>query len=399
MKDKTNHLVWDYLLIFLFIVSSGAVFWHGFSPAIAFSVFFVFSLANVFFVKRNFGKGGNNSFLFIPLIIILCIINYLVYSIELKDNSTFGYIVSLSGAYFVISRYDFYYFRKILTNIVYYITLFGLIVFLLSELNVLPVYVVTLAGSDYTMFLFYTLGWPDMFHRFSAIWHEPGACQIVLNTVLWLHFDKFCSWNWDSKQLKKCIVILIGSIATLSTGSYLVLMLMLISVLLKVKIKGKHKVIIYTLLVIAAPIIIYVVFNSPVIQNKIFDAEGEHISKINRLSDINALWRMTLERPVLGYGLGSVEFWKISDAYGNTACSTGILTYSASLGISWLVLFLVFLWRSIKKMNIGNAAIFLFSAIVLMQFNEKFIEYPITSIFIFSFNTYKLIKVPCLQRN
>ncbi len=36
----------------------------------------------------------------------------------------------------------------------------------------------------------------------------------------------------------------------------------------------------------------------------------------------------------------------------------------------------------------GKASIILLIAVVMMQFNEKFIEYPITNIFIFKFASY-----------
>ena len=384
-----KHLVWDYFVVFLFVITSGAVFWHGMSPAVAFSVFFIVSLINVAFIKRNLLRLRNNSISFIYIVVVLSIINFIVYDVEYKDNSAFGYIVALMGSYLVVSRYDFYYFRKLFTNVVYVITIVGIIVFLLSEIEILPVYtLVTKSGTDYTMFLVYTLGWPDFFHRYSGIWHEPGACQIVLNTILWLHIDNICKWKWESGTLKKCIVILIGSLLTLSTGSYMALMLLVVSIFFNVKISGKYRFLIIVLLVTIIPLILYVFFNSPVIQDKLFDTEGEHVSKINRFADISALWRMTTERPLLGYGLGSVDFWKMSDLYGNTACSTGVLTYSASLGFTWLAAFVFFLWRALKRIEVGNVVFFFFVAIILMQFNEKFIEYPITNMLLFQFFSY-----------
>ena len=388
---QSRNIIWDYFLVSLFIVTSGAVFWHGMSPAFAFTSLLLFAWINAAIVRKDFGKINNESFLFIIFITFLCVLNYICYTPQFLDNSEVGYLVILTAAYLVVSRYDFYYFRHLLTNIVYYITLLGLVVFGLYEAGVLPSYTLTLpSGVQYKMFFTYTLGWPLDFHRYSGIWHEPGACQIITNTVLWLYYENFIKWDFEKGQLKKLFVIFLGSILSLSAGSYMVLMLLVTAVVIKIRIRSRYKFSIYVFIFLMTTIGLYLMFNSSVVQNKLFDAEGEHVSKVSRLSDINALWKMTLERPILGYGLGTTEFWDMSDNYGNSACSSGFLAYSASLGFTWMLTFVFFVWKGIKKLKIGIGTLFLFLAIILMQFNEKFIEYPITNMFIFQFASYKL---------
>lgn len=390
MIKNNHHLVWDYFVITVFLITSGSVCWvHVLSPALTFMFFLFVALYNAVYVRKNIGKANNNSFRFIFIIILLCILNYLYINSPYKDNSMVGYIVALTGAYLIISRYDFYYFRRILTNILYYISLIGIPIFILAELEALPLTIITtLGGTEYSTFLFYTLGWPYLFHRYSGIWHEPGACQIIYNTVLWLHFDCITNWKWERGQKKKLLVILLGSILTLSTGSYLVLMLLVIGCVLSMRIRSKRKILIITGLLIVSSFAIFIIFNSPVIQNKLFDAEGENGSKIARISDALALWTMTLEQPILGYGIGTEIFWKLSEKYGNTACSSGLLTYSASLGFTWLFVFIYCVYKNVKRLKIGIGAYFLIFAVLMMQFNEKFIEFPITNIFVFQFASY-----------
>ena len=115
---------------------------------------------------------------------------------------------------------------------------------------------------------------------------------------------------------------------------------------------------------------------------------NESESKATRLMDIYALWDMTLDSPMFGQGIGTNEFWEMSKRYGNTTCSSGILTYLASLGFPWLIVTAYFCYKNIKRLKLGMATYFLLASIVLMQMNEKFIEYPITSIFIFRFYSY-----------
>lgn len=382
--------LWDYFVVTMFLITSGATFWVGLLTAgITFSIFFVVALFNCFCVKKEFQNIFNPSVSFIYLIIILCFINFICYQTEYKDNSMIGYLICIISAYLVISQYDFYYFRKVLTNVVFVISVIGIPIFFLYEIDLLPTQEISVqSGKDYTMFYIYTLGWPYAFERFTGIWHEAGACQIILNSVLWLHFNNIVNWKWERGQLIKLLVILIASFLTMSTGGYLVLMLLFLSVVVNLKIESKHKVPIFIIVFAVAALSVILMLNSNVVQNKLFDAEGEHVSKMERISDVVALWQMTLERPLLGYGIGTVEFWDMSDQYGNTSCSTGLLTYSASLGFTWMFVFVFFLWKGIQQMGFGKASVLLLVAVLLMQFNEKFIEYPITNLFIFRFASY-----------
>ena len=383
-------MLWDYFVVLIFLFTSGATFWVGrFSAAVTFLLFLFVALFNSMHVKHDFLKISNPSIVFIYCVVLLCLLNYAFFMPEYQDNSMVGYVVCLIGAYMVISRYDFFYFRKLLTDVVFALSMIGMPVYLLSEMEVLPTQsLMTQSGTEYTMFYIYTLGWPNLFHRFTCIWHEAGACQIILNTVLWLHFDNIVNWKWKKGLMFKIIVIFLATLLTMSTGAYMVIMLLFMAVVMNLKIKSNHKIIIFLVVLLLSTTTVYIMINSPVVQNKLFDAEGENVSKLERLSDIFALWNMTLERPLLGYGVGSVEFWQKSDEYGNTACSTGLLTYSASLGFTWLLVFVFFLWKGISRLNLGKASIFLIIAVLLMQFNEKFIEYPITNLFIFKFASY-----------
>ena len=391
-SDRTmdKGALWDYFVVTMFLITSGATFWVGLLTAgITFSIFFVVALINCFCVKRKIDNILNPSVNFIYLVIVLCFINFIVYQPEYKDNSMIGYLICIISAYLVISQYDFYYFRKILLNIVFAISIVGIPIFFLFELDLLPTQEISVqSGKDYIMFYIYTLGWPYPFDRFTGVWHEAGACQIILNSVLWLHFNNLVNWKWERGQLFKLLVILIASLMTMSTGGYLVLMLLFLSVVFNLKIEGKHKIPIFIIVFVITMLSLVLMISSDVVQNKLFDAEEEHVSKVERISDVLALWQMTLERPLLGYGIGSVEFWYMSDQYGNTSCSTGLLTYSASLGITWLIIFILFLWKGILQMGFGKASFLLLLAVLLMQFNEKFIEYPITNLFIFRFASY-----------
>ena len=383
--------IWDYCVVALFLATSGAVFWKGqLSASIAYPFLLIIAYVNAFIINRE-EKRYNPSLLYIYACAFLCMLNFMVNLDSLEDNSMFGFFFSMVATYLIISSYDFFYFRKILTNIVFVIVLVGMPIFALSEMSILPTSIMMdNTGYQFINFGIYTLGWyPYPFERFSGLWHEPGACQIILNTVLWMHFDSITHWKWEKGQLLKCIVILIGSLLTLSTGSYLVLMLLGVAAIFNMEIKGNHRFLIFLLLLIIVLPVIYFIFTSPVIQNKLFDADGQEMeSKIIRYADMNALWQMVLDKPILGYGIGTEGFWETSYKYGNTTTSSGILAYAASLGCSWLVVYLFILWRSCRRLELGKGLPFLIVAVVIMQFNEYFIEFPISCIFLYEFLSY-----------
>ena len=66
--------LWDYFVITLFLITSGATFWVGFLTAgVTFSFFFLVALVNTFFVKTEYSNTLNLSVAFIGLV-ILCVI-------------------------------------------------------------------------------------------------------------------------------------------------------------------------------------------------------------------------------------------------------------------------------------------------------------------------------------
>jgi len=375
-KDKLI----DYFVILLFVITSGSVFYKiNFSGSLTYILLLLVGFVNKQRIKRNKAYNkieSNNSWWFIVFVSIWAIIGTFYYSHSYDDKNLLGYIFILLAAYFIISSYNFCYFRKLLTNVIFVITLIGIPIFLLSEINILPTYTLKIpSGTEYTMFFTYTLGWPAIFHRYSGIWHEPGACQIFSNTVLWLYLDSFIKWKWNKGELKKIMVIGAGSVLTLSTGSFISLMLLLASVALKSNIKSKHRIAIKVLVVLGAIVVVTLLFSSDVIQNKLFkdDTIEANTSKVARTADALALYQMTLNRPWLGYGLGTHDYWTTTTKLGNTANSTGLLTFSASFGVVWLIVFVVIIFIRIIKMGYGGASIFMLISVLLMQFNENYV--------------------------
>ena len=132
-----------------------------------------------------------------------------------------------------------------------------------------------------------------------------------------------------------------------------------------------------------------VLFNDDVIQKKLFNEPGkESVSKHGRKNDAIAFITVANQHPLIGVGIGTDLFFEKSREYGMTARSSGILLYTASLGYPWLLLVLYTFFVRIRRMKLGKATLFLYISVLIMENNEMFMEFPITSLFIFKFHSY-----------
>ena len=377
----------DYFIATLFIFTSGSVFWLTvFKPAGAYILLLLVAALNVIRKKRRL----NNSWHFILIVVVMCLINAIILQRRYQDNSMLGYITCITAAYLIISQYNFYYFVKLLTNVLVVLLAIGIPVYLLCSFDILPSYHTRMGGVPFIMSnLIFTIGWEHPFGRFAGIWHEPGACQIILNTLLWLNFKKIQNWDLTKYDKIKFTIIIIGILLTQSTGGYLVFLTFLLAIGFTTKIRNRHRLVIYVILSICMVSAAIMLFNDDVVQKKLFNEPGkETVSKHMRKNDATSLIKVANDYPLTGAGIGTDLLMSLSVSYGNASSSSGILLFTASLGYPWLCLFLLFCILRIKNMNIGTASWFLFFSIIMIEMNENYIEYPITSLFIFKFYSY-----------
>lgn len=390
-----NISIWDYFIGVIFILTSGTMIWfQNLTPKIAFTFYFLVCLINVLKKRKRKIFILNQSLLYcIYIIFIACIGTFFIYS-PYVENTTIGYIISIIGSYFLISHTNFYEFRYIITNIIYYITLIGIPIFILTEFNLLPLSTFNFNNITYNMFAGYSIGWPHQFHRYAGLWHEPGACQIFLNIILWLHIEEFINWKWERGELRKITIIVIGLLCTMSTGGILVLMLLIIAIILNLKLNNKYNIIIKPLIILLGIGMLFILYNSSIIQKKIFANESdveENISKTQRLIENISMFEMSIERPITGWGLGSEEQIKEFIQRDNTGCSNGILYMTCSWGLIWAIPFFILIHNTIKKMKLPISPIWLFIVFILLESNERYLEFPISYIFIFPFKNYQKI--------
>lgn len=129
---------------------------------------------------------------------------------------------------------------------------------------------------------------------------------------------------------------------------------------------------------------IYGIWISDVVQDKLYKENGDSVSLMMRQADNLAMLRMTLEEPWTGWGLGSADHLKRSDAVGNISNSNGILYMTSSVGIPWFILFVFFLLMGIYGLGFRNISLlFVLLAFLMLESNERFIECPVSYILLF----------------
>lgn len=372
----------DYFGVIIFVFTSCAVFWHiGLSPAISFTFYLLLSFVRFYKAKRKI----NSSFFFVIFTYFVVFYNFLTYGTVYKDNSTFGYLITLLGSYFFISTYTFRDFRYKYINIIYWINLVALPLYLLYQLGMLPASYKWFGDTSFVMFGPFVYGWEGSFNRFAGIWHEPGACMMFQCMALWLNIDKLCLWKFDKGDVKKIIVIVIALLATKSTGGYINFIILFATVLINVKIKRKYRIVVYPLVALVTCFSTYLLYNSDVIQEKIFVDESESVSKKVRTENTLALLQMSSERPLLGYGIGSKEFFERSIVLNNISSSSGILKFMACLGCVWLLVFLILVFKNMKRLYPPMQCVFFLVAFIALMNNEDYMEFPISHLFLFKF--------------
>lgn len=382
IQQKIKRLSFDYIMVVLFVLTSGTMLWvHGLGASLSYTIYVLCGFIHYIRQKGDVSK----SYGFVLAVLTFISLNFVFYMPVYEENSTFGYIFTVIGSYFVISSFDFYKFRAMLLDILCWITAVGVCLFVLVDEGILTPSYMMFGQTTYAMIGPYAFGWPYLFERYAGIWHEPGAGMIPLMMISWLYLDDFCKLKLTKEEWKKFLVIFIGILFTKSTGCYMNFMLLLCSVVFNMNIKSKWKPVIYALTFVVFAVSLVLIFNSDVIQEKLFE---DSVSKEGRTGDASALFQMANER-LLGYGIGTAEYWQLSRRLGNTADSSGFLKFAASLGWGFILSWALFLIRYLKKVYSLKQTICVFVAILMLMFNECYMEYPISLIFMYSFYSYR----------
>ena len=311
-----------------------------------------------------------------------------------------SWLFNLIFSFVIICRYPFYVFKKIYLNVLTVLSIISLIVFWGIELELFTPQIVNRPGAEgqYMEFFFHCVGWNFLFHRNAGLFHEPGAYQYFLNFALIFFIPEIKEGILKRKEKWQMLVIVITLLTTLSTMAYIAFLGIISLIIFFSKYVRVHRSLgpIVVLLLLG---LFVIAINSPIIAQKIGenDVGEEHISKVTRARDLITQSEMTLEQPIWGYGIATKNF--ANRNYGNTGGCIGLVNNSASLGLLWLLIFLCFAYRGIKRMQLGVPTILVLFIFILIECNENFVDLPITYLFILNFLNYQRINVDTKIKN
>ena len=132
-------------------------------------------------------------------------------------------------------------------------------------------------------------------------------------------------------------------------------------------------------------------YNSDAIQMKIEQSQNinTHSSLTERLADNIALIECIKEKPITGWGADSYSLYNLLILNGSSTNSNGVFLAAAELGVIYVIMWLLLLYRGLRHIYNKMLSIGLTIALLLTQMNEVGYFMPIIYIYWFKFNCYE----------
>ena len=373
---------WEYINVILMILTSGTII---FNVNITF-ILLLFSTTS-YYIKYRQNKllQNNASTLYFISNLIFIFLNIFIYNnSERTSNQIFIHSIFLISSYIFITQISLAKFKIIFLNVVSWMALFNIIIYIGVEYLNLPTTITQTATRDYTTFMLNNMGVNGvLLHRLSGFYWEPGVLQIILNSTIILYLKEIKEFKLTKQEKFKFIIIITAIFLTYSTTAYIILILLAIISFINSKYLKKIRLVVYILLFVFSLFML----KADAISGKF---QTDHVSFGNRATTNYALLLMIQQAPLKGLGEGTKLYDDYSLMYDNISSCNGILSQTASFGIIWLIIYLICLYKNLNKMNLGVSTLGIYMAIIIMQANEPYIIYPITNIFMFKFFNNKI---------
>lgn len=373
----------DYVAMLVILIASGTQFFYRFHGTITLLIFLIYSIY-YYYHKKTSGCKKARTFIYIYVLYILA--NWFIINPNHVEslNRVIPYIVFAIGSYMMLCKMDSYTIVNSLYQIVTYISIVSIIVFMLNEISILSPISINYKGDNYLMSYLHTIGWSVPFHRLAGLWWEPGAYQIVLNMTLFLkisQLDRF-SELFAKKNITGLMVILIASMMTLSTTGYMTIAAISVYIFFKFNRFPLLKQLL--VFIVCSPLylgVFYLLYFSQPVQDKLIQSQSTSKSSYTvRYADNMAMIQMISERPIYGYGLGTQEYKLRSIQLDNQTSSNGDLFFMTIFGIPFYLFVLWQCGRMAKAYKVPQWIFIIF--FILLNIGECFLYYPLVFLFL-----------------
>lgn len=391
----------SYLLLFLLLAYSGnPVFTQNKLFLIIFGVLIFIIL---FFSKIKFDFLFNKRlFQYVFYFLIIFFLQIVVLDFVSFEGVIYFCFKILIGA--IIVYLLGYSFRDKYLNLMFFLGTISIVGFLINVFGIkIPAIVEIRDNSSIIIFGTYNSFFDSGPMRNSGMFWEPGAYSGYLLLIPLLYMGDLAElWNLHKK---KCIILAIALLTTLSTTGYIVIFLILIYYLM---VKSRQKLVVYLIL----PFIfigIYTIFTRlDFLGEKIESQVGDTNFSNNRGGDFSPDrfgafafdLHYIIKHPLIGNGLHSItryadhQFLVNDEESGVMSHGNGFTNFVASMGIisMCLIFFLIYKRFPFSKLD----SIFVIMMLFLMLQGEQFLNYPLFLVLPFIMipktNEFKLIK-------
>lgn len=369
-----NHNKLEYFAILFMVICCGSQFFFRFHGAVTMISFFLFS---VFYHFKSTNKEDKRSKKFIIIYTTFLVFNFICNNIVSRDiNRILPYIIFGISSYLILSRMSFDSLSLKLMKVVLYLSIISFIVFILCEIGSIGYSLITYNGEPYLMCGINVIGWSEPFHRFAGIFWEPGANQIIINWTIFIVLLSESTFEGVKKHKKYLLILVLMSLATMSTTGYFTLILILIYAYSKFY--GFRKLSFGRIIAVSLMLpTIMLIYNSDAVQEKLHQGDNleTRSSFTVRLADNVAMIEMIKERPLMGFGVGSLDFQKRSLFYDNETSSNGDLFFMTIFGIPFFLFILINCYSWAKVM--GHNPYWVCLMFVFFNIGECFLYYPL----------------------
>ena len=377
--------IYMYCLVFFVILCSGSAFMLTYGGTLSLAVLLVFLFYLIW--NNDFKLKYKNVYILLFMVSVY-IINMVIYSNEnINRNQYFFNIIALCIAFLFSQLLSYKEFKVIFIEVMVAIAIFSLIMHFSALWFGIDKYAVSYGKHKLLLLHNYHALRGDTFARNSGMFWEPGAYQIFLNIALIFELT-----NQKKYKIFRLIVLIGTVITTGSTTGYIVLAIISLYMLLDFIRKTKDwrfTVLATVVVIIIAPIIFYLFFNSAVVQDKLFN---EHASTNMRTTDLIGSINVIKEMPIWGLGVNTSYRAAMYHAQGmvTNVNSVGIFASTINYGILYMLVYITLIIITLVK-DRGNHSLLFLICLVMFVTTEAIFEFPIMYLLMFDFKS-----KPCL---
>ena len=331
------------------LLCNASVFWGikwGNQIAI---IFIIVSVGIVFVKKRIYLPNLKKSAFIAGLFLLVNLLNIRSGVNWFSATLFIGEIIAISIVQSYINPKELH---KVLANCMLIISIVSLVSFFIRETNsalLNPfIYREAIHGSKYKYVytIWHTFGWNVDFHRNAGPYWEAGmfACYLAIALAI-VEFEDGIFENEKKRFFAKSILIA-TILSTLSTTGYLSIILYFVILVIRIPNIGKKNICKKLLLGVAVIFIASIVFNTSVVQDKLFTTNS---SMTKRTEDIVGGLKLIKENPILGLGFRSDLSRKLEIVYGSGNSANGLIQGCYRMG---LLVFTILLYSYYKGLTV-----------------------------------------------